>query len=428
MKTPERASRRHGAIALMFFAAAAAVAAWRANALVEAGGGRPQDAVLIAGAGTVITIVVLVLAAMALRLPPIDDRIDRVVDRYHDTLAWLLDRRLLPIVLCGAVLTLVLIAQETVGSVALVPDTLEPERSRAATRTDFLDDAYRTATGRSRLIRLEVVGPDRQTVSGVAHRIADEVRGVPGASAVRVLNDAASKGGGVARTALDGEHMVRVEAVAVGRPQHKVLADVRRALEATPPPPGYRVSDETGTPGGLGTLALSVLALGALGLLGLALMPHARSLAESMTIMASLLITITGILAALLTIGHAVSLMSIAGALVVMGIAARDAVLLLGDARRRHRLGAVERVALIEAARHRVRPVVVVALAVAAGALPLAVGAPERVGGWSSLGVAVVGGTLTAALVTLFVTPSLRLALHDIARRSHARRVGGRVE
>ena len=386
-----------------------------------------QRALLIAALGTMVTVLVFVLTALALRLPRIDDRFEHIVDRYHDALAWLLDRRLVPILLCGAALAVVVVAQRNSASVVLVADTASPTQSPGGTQTAVRDDQYLRATGRSRLIQLDVRGPDRQTVSGVARRISDDVRRVPGASGVRVFKEPPSEVQGQTPNNGDREHIARVEAVVVGRARSNVLADIRRALEATPPPPGYQVSDGTRTVGGTNTVALTGLTLGAILLIAVVLASQSRIVAESMTIVVALLITIAGVVGALRTSGHAISLLGIAGGLIVMGVALRDTVLLLNDARRRHARGVAERIALIEAARYRVRPALTVAFALAMGALPLALATPAVVGSYSSLGVAILAGAVTAAIATLFVTPPLRLALSDVARRRRARRIEVRV-
>jgi multidrug efflux pump subunit AcrB len=333
-----------------------------------------------------------------------DRWLDRLGDGYHETLAWTLDHKRTMAGLGVLAFATALVVHERVGQV--------PGEGPAV-------------ASHAKPIELVVRGPDASTLSGVAQRVADELRLVPG-----VVDPSLSTKTGGSRAILaadlpprppriehlDGERIVRIHADVEGR----ALGDVARDLEARSRnldlPPGYRVSlggfiavqSELSDRIGIG-LAIAILLVYAV------LAMQLRSLVDPLAILLPLPLALTGGVLALAVSGDAIDLFNLLAVMLLVGLAVRNGVFLIVFARRRRREGANARVAIIEAARLRFRPIIMTTGALAAAMVPLSIAGP-----YASLAREVIGGVLSVALVTLLVVPCLSAALArpgpDLAR------------
>jgi HAE1 family hydrophobic/amphiphilic exporter-1 len=99
--------------------------------------------------------------------------------------------------------------------------------------------------------------------------------------------------------------------------------------------------------------------------------------------------------------------MSLIGVILLMGIVAKNAILLIDFAKWNHEAGMPLREALIEAGRVRLRPIMMTTVALIAGMIPVALGVGEGADFRAPLGRAVIGGTITSTLLTLLVIPTI---------------------
>jgi HAE1 family hydrophobic/amphiphilic exporter-1 len=114
---------------------------------------------------------------------------------------------------------------------------------------------------------------------------------------------------------------------------------------------------------------------------------------------------------------QALGLPAMIGQLLLIGIVVANSILLVDTALRLRRGGMARNDALVESARLRVRPVLMTAVATIAALLPLAVGVSGEGGIISqSLGTVVIGGLLTATLLTLVIVPAV-FTVFDRGRR-----------
>jgi multidrug efflux pump subunit AcrB len=95
------------------------------------------------------------------------------------------------------------------------------------------------------------------------------------------------------------------------------------------------------------------------------------------------------------------------GAIMAVGVATANAILLVTFAERARRAGASAAAAAVDGARHRLRPILMTSCAMIAGMVPLALAFGEGGEQTAPLGRAVIGGLLAATLTTLLVLPSL---------------------
>jgi len=120
------------------------------------------------------------------------------------------------------------------------------------------------------------------------------------------------------------------------------------------------------------------------------------------------------VLALLITRGT-LNLMSFIGIIMLMGLVAKNAILLLDAARKREAQGIDREKALMDAGRVRLRPILMTTFALIAGMLPVAIGLGEGGEFYQPLAVAIIGGTITSTLLTLLVVPTFYDSI-EIAR------------
>jgi multidrug efflux pump subunit AcrB len=132
-----------------------------------------------------------------------------------------------------------------------------------------------------------------------------------------------------------------------------------------------------------------------------------RNFSAPVAILSSALLSISGVFIALLITGKTVNLASLMGVIMVVGIVAKNGILLL-DADHKFRAAGFEpEEAMLQAGRRRLRPIIMTALATVAGMLPLAfaLGAGSQM--LQPLAIAVIGGILISMVLSLIVTPAV---------------------
>ena len=170
------------------------------------------------------------------------------------------------------------------------------------------------------------------------------------------------------------------------------------------------------------------LALGvAVGLMYLILVMQFGSFLDPLAIMLSLPLSLIGVMLSLAITKNTINIMSLIGVILLMGIVAKNAILLIDFAKwAREKQGMALREALIEAGAIRLRPILMTTVALIAGMLPVALGRGEGAQFRSPLGIAVIGGVITSTLLTLVAIPTFYEIL-DEWRSAFARRFGVRV-
>ncbi len=111
------------------------------------------------------------------------------------------------------------------------------------------------------------------------------------------------------------------------------------------------------------------------------------------------------VLALLVTRGT-LNLMSFIGIIMLMGLVAKNAILLLDCARKEEAQGVAREEALMHAGRVRLRPILMTTFAFIAGMMPVAIGLGEGGEFYRPMAVAIIGGTITSTLLTLLVVPT----------------------
>ena len=126
---------------------------------------------------------------------------------------------------------------------------------------------------------------------------------------------------------------------------------------------------------------------------------------------------------ALVVTGESLNIMSMIGVILLVGIVAKNAILLIDFAKWSEEKGMERREALIQAGRVRLRPILMTTFALIAGMMPIAFGTGEGAAFRAPMGVAIIGGVITSTFLTLLVIPTF-YEIMDEFRSKFARRVG----
>jgi multidrug efflux pump subunit AcrB len=127
---------------------------------------------------------------------------------------------------------------------------------------------------------------------------------------------------------------------------------------------------------------------------------------QPVTILAALVLSVPGAFLALFVTGTALSMPSMIGLIMLMGIATKNSILLVDYivlARREHGLPRAE--AILDACRKRARPIVMTTIAMGAGMLPIALGIGVDPSFRSPMAIVVIGGLITSTFLSLLVIP-----------------------
>jgi HAE1 family hydrophobic/amphiphilic exporter-1 len=223
---------------------------------------------------------------------------------------------------------------------------------------------------------------------------------------------------------------VEITANTAGRSVGEVSADIRKLLDQTTLPPGYgyRFGGSTKDMQESFSYALSALAMAVI-FIYMILASQFRSYLQPVALMASLPLTLIGVVGALVLWRSTLNMFSIIGVIMLMGLVTKNAILLVDFANRAREAGMERSAALLEAARVRLRPILMTTLAMIFGMVPLAFALTEGSEQRAPMGQAVIGGVITSSLLTLVVVPVIYVYLDDLgtwARRLFASGEGQR--
>jgi multidrug efflux pump subunit AcrB len=187
-----------------------------------------------------------------------------------------------------------------------------------------------------------------------------------------------------------------------------VAGEVTRAIEAAGIPPKGVAVDVRGqiTPFNELFTGLAFGLVVAVVVIGLMLTAYFQSVRLPLVAVAPVPAVLAGVAAALLLTGSTLNLQSFMGAIMAVGVATANAILLVTFAERARAGGASARDAAVEGARTRVRPIVMTSCAMVAGMVPMAIGLGEGGDQTAPLGRAVIGGLVAATFTTLLVLPA----------------------
>jgi len=219
---------------------------------------------------------------------------------------------------------------------------------------------------------------------------------------------------------------VSVTANVSGRSAGEVSNDIRTAMDSISFAPGYsyRFGGSTKNMNEAFGYAVSALML-AIIFIYMILASQFKSFVQPLALMTSLPLTLIGVVLALMMFGSSLSMFSVIGIVMLMGLVTKNAILLVDFAIRAREdhtgddgqlvPGLSRNDALLMAARVRLRPILMTTLAMVFGMVPLAFALSEGAEVRAPMGQAVIGGVLTSSLLTLVVVPVAYCYMDDLA-------------
>jgi CzcA family heavy metal efflux pump len=209
------------------------------------------------------------------------------------------------------------------------------------------------------------------------------------------------------------QQMIAVTAGVQGRALSDVMADVKAILTAKPPPDGVRVelggryaSQQKAFRALLLVLALAVVSVMAV------MVVQFRSFVEPLVVLIAAPLSFVGALAVLIVTGTPLNVSSFMGLILLVGLIVKNGIILLDFTRHRMRTEGVDlETGICDAARVRLRPILMTTLCTLFGLLPLALGLGAGSELQRPLALAVIGGLAMSTPITLFVVPVLLVAI-----------------
>jgi HAE1 family hydrophobic/amphiphilic exporter-1 len=210
---------------------------------------------------------------------------------------------------------------------------------------------------------------------------------------------------------------VAINANVFGRAAGEVSADIRKAMDSLNLPPGYRYSFGGSTKNMAESFgyALSALAMAVI-FIYMILASQFKSFLQPLALMTALPLTLIGVVLALMAFRSTLSMFSIIGVIMLMGLVTKNAILLVDFAIRAREDGLERSEALLLAAKVRLRPILMTTLAMIFGMVPLAFALSEGAEQRAPMGQAVIGGVITSSLLTLVVVPVVYCYMDDLAQ------------
>ena len=212
-----------------------------------------------------------------------------------------------------------------------------------------------------------------------------------------------------------------------GRATGEVSKDIQTMMAGIALPDGYRYQFGGATKNMKESFQYAVVAL-AMGVIFIymILASQFKSFLQPLALMTSLPLTLIGVVGALMVFRSTLSMFSVIGVIMLMGLVTKNAILLLdfairaregldrGDGTHEAPLGRTE--ALLLAAKVRLRPILMTTLAMVFGMIPLAFSASEGSEQRAPLGQAVIGGVITSSILTLVVVPVVYCYIDDLSQ------------
>jgi len=284
----------------------------------------------------------------------------------------------------------------------------------ATSSSRFIAPNYWRDPGSGNAFQIQVQLPQNRMQS------VDSVGDIPiGAGDARLTDIATMKQGTMPGLIerFNGQHIVSLTANLHGITLGDASKDLDKAISAAgSPPKGVAVIMRGEIPALVQTLAglRSGLLLAVLAIF-LLLAANFQSIRLALAIVLTIPAVLCGVLAMLLLTGTSLNVQSFMGAIMAIGIAVANSILLVTFAERARHEGRNALDAALEGAHGRLRAVVMTALAMIFGMLPMAIGFGEGGSQSAPLGRAVIGGLLLSTFTTLTVLPAIYAILQNKA-------------
>jgi multidrug efflux pump subunit AcrB len=242
----------------------------------------------------------------------------------------------------------------------------------------------------------------------------------PGTASHPLLGDVAQVGYGTVvgeYHRLNGQRMVTLTANVSGQDLGRVSSELDEAIQrAGAPPRGVKVNVR----GQIGPMKQTLTSLGvglllAVLVIFLLLAANFQSMRLAFVVLSTVPAVVCGVIFILLITRTTLNVQSFMGAIMAIGVAVANAILLILFAEKHRRAGNTSTDAAIHAAQSRMRPILMTSTAMIAGMIPMALGIGEGSQQTAPLGRAVIGGLFVATAATLLILPLVFSMVQDRA-------------
>ena len=273
------------------------------------------------------------------------------------------------------------------------------------------------------------LAPEARNTPQDLERLPFAVTSVSGSASVVRLNQVATVRESTGPNQINRRGLSRevsINANVYGRSPGEVSTDVRAAMDSIAMPPGYSYEFGGSTKNMAESFGYAVSALAlAVIFIYMILASQFKSFFQPVALMTSLPLTLFGVVLALLLFRSTLSMFSVIGVVMLMGLVTKNAILLVDFAIRSREpvldaqghtisAGLGREDALLQAAKVRLRPILMTTLAMIFGMIPLAFALSEGSEQRAPMGQAVIGGVITSSLLTLVVVPVMYCYMDDL--------------
>lgn len=204
----------------------------------------------------------------------------------------------------------------------------------------------------------------------------------------------------------DRERIITVSTIVQGVPMSEVVAASQAGIDKMDIPQGISIElsgsyeDQQDSFGDLLTLAVLIIIL-----VYIVMAAQFESYTYPGIIMSSLLFAFSGVFIILFITGHTLNVMSMIGAIMLIGIVVKNGIVLIDYISLNRERGMSIRSSVVLGGKSRLRPVVMTTLTTILGMVPMAIGTGQGSEMWRPMGVAVIGGLTFSTILTLLFVP-----------------------
>ncbi|MBQ3909700.1 MAG: efflux RND transporter permease subunit, partial [Muribaculaceae bacterium] len=206
----------------------------------------------------------------------------------------------------------------------------------------------------------------------------------------------------------DRERIITVSTVVQDRPMSEVIADAQPEIDKLDLPGGVTIElsgsyeQQQDSFGDMGVLAILIIIL-----VYIVMAAQFESFTYPGIIMSSIMFAFSGIVLILLLTGTNLNIMSMIGAIMLIGIVVKNGIVLIDYITLNRERGMSVRRSVIDGGKSRLRPVLMTSLTTILGMVPMAVGSGEGAEMWRPMGIAVIGGLTFSTILTLLFVPTM---------------------
>ena len=213
------------------------------------------------------------------------------------------------------------------------------------------------------------------------------------------------------------QRTVSVSASVQGRPVGDVIADVQKRTEQLALPPGYTISIQ-GVSSQLNTAFGALIQALTLSIVLMYMLMAAlyESLIYPFAVLFCLPVALVGAFLGLIVVGDTINIFSMIGMIMLVGLVAKNAILLVDYTNTLRQRGLSRDEALLEAGPTRLRPILMTTTTLVFAMIPLALKLGDGAESRSPMAVVVLGGMITSTLLTLVLVPCAYSYLDDLQR------------